>query len=47
MLDNDEYIISKKILKKEAFSSKIKIEVFYKVYENIGITSKIKNVKEK
>lgn len=41
MLNDDEYIISKKVLKKETFSSKIKIEVFYKVYENIGIASKI------
>jgi hypothetical protein len=47
MLDNDEYIISKNVLKKEVFSSKIKVEVFYKVYENIGLTSKIKNIEEK
>lgn len=47
MLDNDEYIISKKVLKKEAFSSKIKVEVFYKVYENIGVASKIQNIEEK
>ena len=47
MLNNDEYIISKNVLKKEVFSSKIKVEVFYKVYENIGLTSKIKNIEEK
>ena len=47
MLDNDEHIISKNVLKKEVFSSKIKVEVFYKVYENIGLTSKIKNIEEK
>ena len=47
MLDSDEYIISKNVLKKEVFSSKIKVEVFYKVYENIGVTSKIENIKEK
>ncbi len=43
MLKNDEFIISKKVLKKEVFSSKIIIEVFYKVYENIGVTSNIIN----
>ena len=31
-----EYIIDKKVLKKNEFSSKIEIEVFYRVYENIG-----------
>ena len=46
MLNNDEFIISKNILKKEVFSSKIKVEVFYKTYENIGISSKIEEVKE-
>lgn len=46
MLDSDEYIISKNVLKKEVFSSKIKLEVFYKVYENIGITSNIESIKE-
>lgn len=33
---SDEYIISKKVLKKEEFSSKIVLEIFFKVYENIG-----------
>ncbi|MBR4178705.1 MAG: sporulation protein YqfD [Bacilli bacterium] len=48
MLDDDEYIISKKVLKKEANSSKMNIEVFYKVYKNIGYTSNIdKEEKEK
>jgi similar to stage IV sporulation protein len=41
MLDSDEYILSKKVLKKEVFSSKIIIEVFYKVYENIAKESRI------
>ena len=41
MLDVDEYILSKKVLKKEVFSSKIIIEVFYKVYENIAKESRI------
>lgn len=40
-LNNNEYIISKKVLKKEVFRSKINIEVFFKVYENIGVTSNI------
>lgn len=40
-LNSDEYIISKKVLKKEVNSSKMNIEVFFKVYENIGVTSNI------
>ena len=47
MLDSDEYIISKNVLKKEVFSSKIIVEVFYKVYESIGVTSKINKLEEK
>ncbi len=35
-LNEDEYIIDKKVLKKIASSSKIELEVFYRVYENIG-----------
>ncbi len=35
-LDDDEYIIDKKVLNINEFSSKINVEVFYKVYENIG-----------
>ena len=35
-LGPDEYIIDKKVLKKNAYSSKIEVEIFYKVYENIG-----------
>ena len=37
-LDIEEYIISKNVLKKELKSSKMYIEVFLKVYENIGTT---------
>ena len=37
-LDIEEYVISKKVLKKELKSSKMYIEVFLKVYENIGTT---------
>lgn len=43
-LDSNEYIISKNVLKKESFSSKMEIEVFYKVYESIASTSKIKDI---
>ena len=46
MLDSDEYIISKKVLKKELNSSKMYVEVFFKVYENIGVTSNIDNIGE-
>ena len=35
-LDTTEYIIERKVLKKDVFSSKIDIELFYRVYENIG-----------
>ena len=40
-LSEKEYIISKKVLKKDVNSSKMYIEVFYKVYENIAYTSNI------
>jgi len=42
-LDTGEYIIDKKVLKKNAYSSKIEVEVFYKVYESIGEKQKIIN----
>lgn len=45
-LSNDEYIISKKVLKKEVNSSKINLEVFFKVYEKIGVASEIKDIGE-
>lgn len=35
-LDTSEHIIERKVLKKEEFSSKIEVELFYRVYENIG-----------
>lgn len=35
-LSRDEYIIDKKVLKKNVYSSKIELEIFYRVYENIG-----------
>ena len=34
-LKDDEHIISKKVLKKNEFNSKIEIEVFFKIEENI------------
>ena len=40
-LDDGEYIISKNVLKKGLKSSKMYIEVFFKVYEDIGVTSNI------
>ena len=45
-LSSDEYIISKKFLKKEVKRSKINLEVFFKVYEKIGVTSEIQDIGE-
>ena len=45
-LSNDEYIILKKVLKKEVKLSKINLEVFFKVYEKIGVTSEIQDMGE-
>lgn len=42
-LNKDEYVISKKVLKKEVNSSKIYVEVFFKVYENIGVEKELNN----
>ena len=38
-LSKEEYVISKNILKKDIKSSKMYIEVFYKLYENIASIS--------
>lgn len=43
-LKDDEYVIYKKVLKKEVFSSKMVVEVFYKVNENITNISNITEV---
>ncbi len=43
-LKMDEYIISKKVLKKKRKGSKIEVEVFFRVYENITGTSKLKEM---
>lgn len=40
-LTDEEYIISKKILKKNIYNSKIEVELFYRVYENIGMVEEI------
>lgn len=45
-LDMDEYIIDKKVLKINEYSSKIEIEVFYKVYENIGVSKELTIIEE-
>ncbi len=45
-LKDKEYIISKKVLNISPMSSKIEVEVFYKVYENITDTSLIEEKKE-
>lgn len=45
-LNDGEYIISKKVLKKETNRSKMYVEVFFKVYENIGVTSNIEDIGE-
>ena len=46
MIGDGEYVISKKVLKKEVNSSKMYVEVFFKVYENIGVASNIENIGE-
>ena len=46
-LKNGEYIISKNVLKKEVNSSKMYIEVFFKVYESIGVSSEIEKIIKK
>lgn len=40
-LSSDEYILDKKVLNISAFSSKINVEIFYKVYEDITQVQKI------
>lgn len=40
-LNKDEYIIDKKVLKINKYSSKIELEIFYKVYENIASEKEI------
>lgn len=42
-LSPEEYIIDKKVLKINKYSSKIELEVFYKVYESIGESQEIIN----
>ncbi len=40
-LSPEEYIIEKKVLKINKYSSKIELEIFYRVYENIGESQEI------
>jgi len=40
-LEEKEYIISEKVLKKVQKDSTIELEIFYKVYENIAAEEKI------
>lgn len=44
ILDKDEYIISKKVLKKSVQRSKIELIVFFKVYENITMKKEIDKI---
>ena len=46
-LKDKEYIISKNVLKKEVKYSRMNIEVFFKVYRNIGVTSKIEKIEKR
>jgi len=43
-LSNDEYIIDKKVLKKELKSSKMVLRIFFKVYENITEKKEIEKI---
>lgn len=45
-LKDNEYIISKNTLKKDVFRSKMYVEVFFKVYENIGVTKEKEDLNE-
>ena len=45
-LKDNEYIISKNTLKKDVFRSKMYVEVFFIVYENIGVASDIGELDE-
>lgn len=45
-LDMDEYIISKKVLKKRRKNSTIEVEVFFRVYENITKASNLAKMTE-
>lgn len=45
-LKNNEYIISKNTLKKDVFRSKMYVEVFFRVYENIGVSKEKEDLNE-
>lgn len=44
-LGSDEYIISSRVLKKDAKSNTIELDIFYKVYKKISVNSKIEGTK--
>lgn len=43
-LKDGEYIIDKKVLKKQRSSSKISIEIFFKVYESVSLEKEIEEI---
>ncbi len=45
-LNENEYIIEKKVLKNNTYSSKIELEIFYRVYESIESYQNIEEIKE-
>lgn len=45
-LKDNEYIISKNTLKKDVFRSKMYVEVFFSVYENIGVSKEKEDLNE-
>ena len=45
-LKDNEYIISKNTLKKDVFRSKMYVEVFFRVYENIGVSKEKEDLNE-
>ncbi len=45
-LKSNEYIIDKKVLKNKVYSSKIELEIFYRVYESIGTLKEIEKKEE-
>lgn len=46
-LDNDEYIISQKTLKKYQYNGKMYVEIFFKTYEDIALEKDIQKIEEK
>ena len=44
-LGSDEYIISSRVLKKDTKSNTMELDIFYKVYKKISVSSKIEGTK--